>query len=220
METYILQHVAFEGPGKILEILKERGHRIHIIRLYEGDALPDVAEVDFAVLMGGPMSVLDESEYPYFVDEKEFCRKLTYLGRPMLGICLGAQMIANAHGAAIKKNEEKEIGWHPITHLNSGEVQTVFHWHGETFDLPEGATLLASSAACKNQAFKLGNSYGLQYHIETTPESMESIIQNCGAELVETGMFIQDVRDIRSKAARHMHAANRSLEHLIDQILS
>lgn len=220
MESYILQHVDFEGPGKIVDILKARGHKIHIVRLYEGAPLPNVADVDFAVLMGGPMSVLEEDKYPYFVDEKEFCRKLTFLGRPMLGICLGAQMIANAHGATIRKNSEKEIGWYPITHLISGEVQTVFHWHGETFNLPAGATLLASSAACENQAFRLGNSYGLQYHLETTQESMESIIQNCGNELADVGMFIQDVRDMRSKGAKAMHNANRHLEHLIDQILA
>lgn len=219
MNTYIFQHVEFEGPGKITEILKARGHNIHIVRLYAKDKIPNVSDVDFAILMGGPMSVLEEEKYPYFIEEKEFCRQMTFLGRPMLGICLGAQMIASAHGAAIRKNFEKEIGWFPITHLNSGELQMVFHWHGETFDIPEGAALLASSIACKNQAFKLGNSYGLQYHLETTPESMESIIENCGNELTGTGMFIQDIRDIRSKGAKAMLSANRHLEHLIDQIL-
>lgn len=219
MESYILQHVDFEGPGKIYDILKARGHNIHIIRLYNGDKLPDIANVDFAVLLGGPMSVLDEEHYPYFVEEKEFCRKLTYLGRPMLGICLGAQMIANAHGAAIRKAPEKEIGWYPVTRLDSGMTLNVFHWHGETFDIPKGAVHLVSSTACENQAFRLGNSYGLQYHLETTQESMESIIENCGADLAEVGMFIQDVRDIRAKGAKSMHMANKVLEQVIDQIL-
>ena len=102
METYIFQHVEYEGPGAILPYLQAKGHNVHIVRLYAGDPIPHEDDVDFAILMGGPMSVLDETKYPHFVREKELCCDMVQLGKPLLGICLGAQMIASAFGAAIK----------------------------------------------------------------------------------------------------------------------
>ena len=101
METYIFQHVEYEGPGAILPYLQAKGHNVHIVRLYAGDPIPHEDDVDFAIVMGGPMSVLDETKYPHFVREKELCCDMVQLGKPLLGICLGAQMIASAFGAAI-----------------------------------------------------------------------------------------------------------------------
>ncbi|MCQ2109091.1 MAG: type 1 glutamine amidotransferase [Fibrobacter sp.] len=233
METYIFQHVEYEGPGAILPYLEAKGHNVHVVRLYAGDKIPHEDEVDFAILMGGPMSVLEETEYPYFVREKELCRDMVQLGKPILGICLGAQMIANAFGAAIRKNPEKEIGWFPVSFdasveggnkvLDLPKKLQAFHWHGETFDIPEAATSFASSEACKNQAFKLGSAIALQFHVEVTDDSMESMLKN-GAEEIEAGLsagrkFVQSAAEIKKASSANMDKANKALIKILDFVL-
>ncbi len=238
MDVYIFQHVEYEGPGAILPYFEAKGHNVHIVRLYAGDPIPHEDDVDFAIMMGGPMSVLDETKYPYFVREKELCCDMVQLGKPILGICLGAQMIASAFGAAIKKNPEKEIGWFPITlteefsrEMMLPKTVNVFHWHGETFDIPdlEGsaqpATVepFAESEACKHQAFRLGSAVALQFHLEATPESMESMVKNGADEIndsVAAGCkFVQDAKTIASESARLMDIANDALTKILDNML-
>jgi len=222
MDVYIFQHVEFEGPGAILPYLQAKGHKVHIVRLYAGDRIPHEDEVDFAIMMGGPMSVLDEAEHPYFVREKELCRDMVQLGKPILGICLGAQMIASAFGAAIRKNPEKEIGWFPVEWEEGvAESITAFHWHGETFDIPRQAVALAHSEGCKHQAFRLGSALALQFHLEATLESMESMLKN-GAEEIEgaaSSKFVQSVDDIRKFCAEHMGKTNDALVKILDFML-
>lgn len=233
METYIFQHVEYEGPGAILPYLKSKGHNVHIVKLYAGDKIPHENDVDFAILMGGPMSVLEETEYPYIVREKELCCDMVQLGKPLLGICLGAQMIASAFGAAIKKNPEKEIGWFPVyftgntaSKLGLPQSLNVFHWHGETFDIPNLpgiATPFANSEACKNQAFRLGSAIALQFHLEATEESMESMLVN-GSDEIKDGIkagckFVQNVEDIRNLGKSAMASANDLLIKILDNLL-
>lgn len=224
METYIFQHVEYEGPGAILPYLEAKGHKVHLVRLYAGDRIPHEDEIDFAIMMGGPMSVLDEAEHPYFVREKELCRDMVQLGKPILGICLGAQMIASAFGAAIRKSPEKEIGWFPIQwNKGSSEPLNVFHWHGETFDIPRQAVALAHSDGCENQAFRLGSALALQFHMEASPDSMESMLKN-GAEEIEAGTaagckFVQSAEEIRKTCAANMGKANDALAKILDFML-
>ncbi len=222
MDVYIFQHVKFEGPGAILPYLEARNFRIHFVKLYAGDALPSPANVDLAVLMGGPMSALDEDKYPYLAREKQFCREMFALEKPVLGICLGAQLIASAFGAAIRKNPEKEIGWFPVTFEN-GLSMEAFHWHGETFNIPEQAIPLAYSAACRNQGFRLGRLVGLQFHLETTKESMTEILENCSDELESAlsvhGAFVQTKRQILDHGEISIPQANAVLVKLLDAIL-
>lgn len=224
MDVYIFQHVEYEGPGALLPYLEAKGHKVHLVRLYAGDKIPHEDEIDFAILMGGPMSVLDETEHPYFVREKELCRDMVQLGKPLLGICLGAQMIASAFGAAIKKNPEKEIGWYPVIWKdNATEPLMAFHWHGETFDIPKQAVALAHSEACKNQAFRLGSALALQFHLETNLESMESMLKN-GAEEIEAGMaagckFVQSQEQIKTACAKALGPANDALVKILDFML-
>lgn len=219
MKAYVLQHVPFEGPGKIAEILARRGAEVKTVKVYEGDPMPSLDDAGFVALMGGPMSVLDEDEFPAFKAEKGFCRELVRRGTPALGVCLGAQMLAHALGARIVQNPEKEIGWLPIEFTESGKTETVFHWHGQTFDLPSGAIHLAKSVACKNQAFKVGGAYAIQFHIETTPQALDDILKNCGDELVPGHKYIQSEQEIRALASRHMTRANELLEGLMRKIL-
>lgn len=186
-QAWILQHVPFEGPGAIAPWLEARGYSLGIVHCWEGDPFPEPESVDFLVIMGGPMSVNDEAVYPWLVHERHFVAAVIALDRPVLGVCLGAQMIARALGAEVYPNAQQEIGWFPIQGcapvgpevLRLPALSTVLHWHGETFDLPRGAHLLARSEACVHQAFQWGRAVvGLQFHIESTPQSVAQLVEH------------------------------------------
>ena len=205
MNVHILQHVAFEGIGSMEPWLRKRAANITSTRFFESWTLPEVGHLDLVIAMGGPMSVNDEVELPWLVAEKEFVRAAIEQGVPVLGICLGAQLIASALGACVYAGRQREIGWFDIEAVpQAGGVFTfppstpVFHWHGETFDLPAGAVHLARSAACVHQAFQIGtNVIGLQFHLETTPESADAIISHCRDELV-ADTFVQTEDALRA----------------------
>lgn len=204
MRAHYLQHVPFEGLGSIGTWLVSAGYAITGTKLFESADFPDLDQIDLVIAMGGPMSVNDEDEYPWLTAEKEFIRNAIELGKPVLGICLGAQLIANAMGAKVYKNTESEIGWFPVRRVAHASADSfgfpdssqVFHWHGETFDLPAGAILLASSEGCVNQAFQLGAAViGLQFHLETTPESARALVANCRDEL-KSSRYVQTENEI------------------------
>lgn len=225
MQTHILQHVPFEGPGSIAVWLAERRATVTFTRFYESPSLPEPADVDFLIIMGGPMSVHDTQEHPWLTEEKEFIRAIITLGKPVLGICLGAQLIASSLGAEAYKGPQKEIGWFPVTAESTGvdvfrfpATVTVFHWHGETFDLPQGAVRLARSPVCPNQAFQLGKKViGLQFHLETTLASAALMIENCGDELV-AAEYIQDEQSLLEAPAAVYEQANAVMVQLLDYL--
>lgn len=201
MNAHGFQHVAFEGLGSIETWLRDAGARLSTTRFFEETRLPSLDDVDFLVVMGGPMSVHDEAQYPWLAPERRFITAAIERGTPVLGVCLGAQLIAHALGAGVRRNDEREIGWFPIvgTSGNAGELRwaeaghetRVFHWHGETFDLPPGAEPLAQSAACENQAFRIGDRVlGLQFHLEVTPGSLREMATHGRAELTSS-RFVQ-----------------------------
>lgn len=206
MRTHYFQHVPFEGPGNIESWLKLNGCKLTNSRFFESTDLPDPEEIDLLVVMGGPMSVNDEDKFPWLTMEKRFVREIIESGKPVLGICFGAQIIANAMGAKVFPNPVKEIGWFPVHAVTSNNSsvfnfppsETVFHWHGETFDLPPGAIRITKSEGCENQAFQLGKRViGLQFHLETTPESAREIISHCRHELVPS-RYVQTEEEILS----------------------
>jgi GMP synthase-like glutamine amidotransferase len=200
MKIHWLQHVAFEGLGSIETWAKERGDTLRCTRLFAGEILPPQDAFDLLIVMGGPMGVHDLDKYPWLKEEKDFLRQVIAAGKPVLGICLGAQLLADVLGARVFPNKEKEIGWFPVLRAsvdpNGSRLpeqlttilpnsQTVFHWHGDTFTLPEETVQLYSSAACANQAFVYDERViGLQFHLETTPESIAALIENCREELI------------------------------------
>jgi GMP synthase-like glutamine amidotransferase len=204
MKVHILQHVPFEDIGSMASWLAERGTTVSYTRFFDGPALPPLKGLDLVIAMGGPMSVNDESTLPWLRPEKRFIRDAVEQGIPMLGVCLGAQLIASSLGARVYRNPHKEIGWYPIEATPGAadtfrfpDKCTVFHWHGETFDLPSGAVRLARSAACENQAFQIGrHAIGLQFHLETTSKSARAILDNCGDELIP-GPYVQTVSELR-----------------------
>ena len=204
MKVRVLQHVPFEGIGSMASWLESHGADVSYTRFFEDPALPQLNGIDLVIAMGGPMSVNDESALPWLRPEKQFVRDAVERGVPVLGVCLGAQLIAGALGARVYRNPHKEIGWFPIE-ATPGAAHTfhfpgkctVFHWHGETFDLPSGAVRLARSAVCENQAFQIRRHViGLQFHLETTPESARALLDNCRDELVP-GPYIQTESELR-----------------------
>lgn len=224
MRTHYFQHVPFEGLGSIAHWLEAAGHEITNTKFFESAKFPDLKKIDLLVVMGGPMSVNDEDDFPWLVSEKQFIREAINSGKPVLGICLGAQLIASATGVKVYRNSVKEIGWFPICGISSKDgsifsfppAVEVFHWHGETFDLPSGATRLAKSDGCENQAFQIGNSViGLQFHLETTPKAVREIVSHCRDELVPS-RYIQTKEEILSAK----HETYKSINQLMGSILS
>jgi len=225
VRAHILQHVPFESPGSILPALQACGAEVGTTRLYAGEALPDWRASDLLVVMGGPMSVNDEVDYPWLVDEKALVAGAIANGRAVLGVCLGAQVIASALGYRVFKNREPEIGWFPIDPTVEGEAVgldgsgRVFHWHGETFDLPAGATLLASSAGCVNQAFALGpRVLGLQFHLEVTASDVRNMVEHGRHELTPA-RFVQSEAEILDAAPERYEGANAVLDELIRNLM-
>ena len=208
MKIHYLQHVPFEGLGSIESALKEGGHSISVTRLFSDDPLPDISAFDWLIVMGGPMGIKDEDEYSWLRTEKEFIKKTIQTGKVVLGICLGAQLIAEVLGAKVYKNKYREIGWFDIK-LNPDLNQTllkgifpekceVFHWHGDTFEIPDKAIPICSSEATPNQGFIFDNRVvALQFHLETTPDSANALIENCRNEL-DGSKYVQSEYEIIS----------------------
>jgi GMP synthase-like glutamine amidotransferase len=199
MRAHYLQHASFEGLGSIGPWLESAGYEITVTKFYESTSLPNPGQFDLLIIMGGPMSVNDEEHFPWLRSEKQFIRDAIESGKAVLGICLGAQLIASALGESVYPNRRKEIGWFPVEGIPHRQESTfvfppsveVFHWHGETFDLPDGAVHLARSEACENQAFQFDKAViGLQFHLETTPETARAIVTNCREELLPS-VFVQ-----------------------------
>ncbi|WP_373497731.1 type 1 glutamine amidotransferase [Desulfococcus sp.] len=225
MRVRVLQHVPFEGIGSMAAWLSGRGAEVQYTRFFESPELPDPRGIGLVIAMGGPMSVKDEAQHPWLRPEKAFIREVLRRGIAVVGVCLGAQLIASALGAKVYPNAEKEIGWFPVAAVETAadvfrfpREATVFHWHGETFDLPPGAVRLAGSAGCRNQAFQIGkNGIGLQFHLETTPESADRIIRHCRGDIV-SGPYIQTEAAMRGTPASAYHAANRLMGDLLSYV--
>lgn len=202
MRIHWLQHVDFEGLGCIAPWMEKTGHELSCTRFWAGDELPSIGNVDGLVVMGGPMGVYDADEFPWLVAEKEFIKATIERNKPVLGICLGAQLIADVLGSKVWKNDQKEIGFFPIIGNPEDPVsrhwknQTVFHWHGDTFSISNGAIHLASSEATQNQAFRFGDKVlGLQFHLETTEESLQTLYENAQDEICDAP-FIQTLEQM------------------------
>ncbi len=229
MHVHIIQHVEFEGPAHIGRWIDNHGHSRSETHLYRGDELPAAMNLDRLVIMGGPMNIHEHERYPWLAAEKAFIGRVIGAGKTVIGICLGAQLIADVLGARVYAGPEKEIGWFPVTLTGEGRQSglfdglpdrfPVFHWHGDTFDLPAGAVRLAESAACANQAFLHdGRVLGLQFHLESTPESVEKITEQCVDEVVGGHPFIQSVADMRNAAAGTFQTINRAMESILDRL--
>jgi GMP synthase (glutamine-hydrolysing) len=176
MRIDVLEHAANEGPGKIGTWAEERGHTVNHVRMDEGGTLPSLEDSGLIVIMGGGMNIYQHRDYPWLVDEKRFLAKAIARNKPLLGICLGAQLLADLLGGKVVQNRHKEVGWWPVRFLDRSAPfdgfpaeGLMFHWHGDTFDIPNRARRIAESDGCPNQAFIFGERIvGLQFHAEVT----------------------------------------------------
>ncbi|PKL60573.1 MAG: amidotransferase [Methanomicrobiales archaeon HGW-Methanomicrobiales-4] len=203
IRVYSLEHAPYEELVFISQWLDE--HRIphHAVRLFEGDLLPEPTLVDLLLIMGGPMNIYEEEAYPWLVEEKAFIREIIDLGRPVLGICLGGQLIASVLGGRVTRSPVPEYGWHTVQkvpHSFPGifaflpDMITVFQWHQDTFQIPPGAVHLYSAKTCSNQAFLYrSHVIGLQFHPEMDESTIRSFLAHSGYELEEKGLLsLQD----------------------------
>ncbi len=233
MRINYLQHVPFEGLGSIEQWINERQSHLTATRLYRNDPLPGVDGIDWLIVMGGPMGVHDEDKFAWLMREKRMIEAAIRQGKVVIGICLGAQLIADVLGARVYPNRYKEIGWFPIELTEAGQHSplfgflprrlNVFHWHGDTFDLPAGAVHIARSEACQHQAFVYDERVvGLQFHMESTPGGIDDLIRNCSEELVD-GRYIQAPLQLMAAPEafgiinRFMDGLLASIEQTIDQ---
>ncbi|MDX8387864.1 MAG: type 1 glutamine amidotransferase [Ghiorsea sp.] len=226
-KVHYLQHVGFEGLSSIEPYLLGKGHTITSTKQYLGETLPSVDDFDWLIVMGGPMGIYDHEKYPWLVAEKVLIKQAIEAGKTVLGICLGAQMIADVMGAKVYQGKHKETGWFDIqrsseienTVLNGvfSEQFNAFHWHGDTFSIPEGAQALGSSEACKHQGFIFDNRVvALQFHLETTPDSAAALIENCGDEL-DGSRYVQSAKVMVADEKR-FSALNKMMFRLLDKM--
>lgn len=222
MRVHVLQHVPFEGPGSILTWVQSQGATLTTTRFFESPNLPEQHEFDALIALGGPMSVNDEPSLPWLRPEKRFIGETIRAEKPVLGICLGAQLMAASQGTRVYPGPEKEIGWFPIVSCAQrsdcfvfpDEIE-VFHWHGETFDLPANAIHLAKSEAYLHQAFQIGaRAIGLQFHLEITPPGVAEILSHCRRELIPS-RFVQSGASLRGAASSRYQTINALMENIL-----
>lgn len=235
MNVHWFQHVEFEGLGLIESWLRARGHEITATRWWAGEtAGADAAECDWLVVMGGPMNIYQHRDYPWLVAEKAAITAAVARGARVLGVCLGAQLLAAVLGGREMQNAEREIGWWPVRCVRDaedgeslkaelglgvpgGEV-TVLHWHGDTFTLPPGARRLAESEGCAQQAFAVGERVlGLQFHLEMGAGAVAEIVKACTDELEAAvgGRWVQSAEAISEGAFQHAQGASGLLAKLL-----
>ena len=227
MNIHGLQHVPFEGLGSIEDWIQSGPHLLGTTRLYRNEPLPEIESIDLLVIMGGPMNIYEETKYSWLAEEKRFIERAITAHKRVLGICLGAQLVADVLGAKVYANADKEIGWFSVEMTEPAPLSNlftafparldVFHWHGDTFDIPQGAVHVAHSAGCAHQAFVYDERViGLQFHLETTPASARQIITHCADEIVE-GRYIQTPQVMLGDVHR-FDVINQTMWGLLDRL--
>jgi len=214
----VLQHSPPETLGILADVFRERGVAPEYVRLFQSEPVPSRLEgTDGLVILGGPMGVRDRGTYPFLDAEMKLLEEALAARKPILGVCLGSQLLAAALGARVTLGRKKEIGWHHVQlrdavmsdPLWSGmdRTFTAYHWHGDVFDLPQGAVSLAQSEATQHQAFRLGqNAYGFLFHLEVTENIIREMIRTFSEDLLEQNM---DGGWMMEKAQSHLAALHR-----------
>ena len=227
MRIHSLQHVPFEDIGSMASDFQARAYSVTTTHWYRGDSAPDLNSFDALIVMGGPMGIYDEAIYAWLADEKTLIKQAIDAGKIVLGICLGAQLIADVLGGKVTRNAHKEIGWlplsiqpdasdHPIAHILA-KYPEVFHWHGDTFAIPAGALHIARTEGCLNQAYVYKNHvYGFQFHLETTPTSAQALIENCADDIDGSG-YTQSAASMLASPQK-FNRINQAMSEVIDYI--
>jgi len=226
LRVHVLQHVSFEGPARIKDWAERAGHILSVTRFFQDEKAPKVDEFDMLVVMGGPMGANDDHQLTWMRGEKQFIELAIQKKKKVLGVCLGAQMIASVLGAKVYANKHKEIGFYPIELDTANARQTplavlpqkinVFHWHGDTFDLPKGALHLARSPGCENQAFSWNQHVmALQFHLEVSMAEIESLVRYCAKDMTP-GDYVMNAEEMFDLAPSQIPPINAALSRLLD----
>lgn len=207
LNLYFFQHDPLESPGYILDWAHDRGHKCELVNFYDDDMLPDIKKVDGLVIMGGPMNIYDDEEYTWLETERDFVKQCIQSGKKVFGICLGSQMIADALGTLVKRNAHTEIGWFKVR-IDQKKLPKkfagvfpdefiTFHWHSDTFDLPENSAGFASSKATVNQAFvQNDNVAALQFHPEITERGVTLLVEDHAETFENNFPFVQPRHEV------------------------
>jgi len=228
MHIHYFQHVSFEGLGCIADWCRTQGHTLTATKWFEPNAGTEAAATaDWLIIMGGPMGVYEQDKYPWLATEIQIVKKALEQQKKVLGICLGSQVLAAALGANVYAHTQKEIGWYPVDFTFQDQAASlhgvlpqhmeVFHYHGDTFDIPAGATRFAASAACNNQAFIYDNAIGLQFHIELTPDSLLAMVEHGQDDLAAGGAYVQPRNEILANTAQ-LTVNNNALVNLLNYL--
>lgn len=228
MRIHSLQHVPFEDLGSMRPDIQKHGYSLTTTHWYQDDTPPAVDDFDVLIVMGGPMGVYDETQYPWLAKEKILIAAAIQAGKKIIGFCLGAQLIACVLGAKVTRNAHREIGWFPIDVATAASehpiakilanCNEVFHWHGDAFALPANAQLIASSQACVHQAYIIDEQiYAFQFHLETTETSARALIENCSADL-DNSTYVQTAEEILRDKEK-FSAINHAMSLVLARIL-
>lgn len=228
MRVHCFQHVPWDGPAFFPTWASRRGHDWSVTLVPDAPRLPALSSFDALVMLGGPMSLRDHRRYPWLTAEKRYLERVLAADKPFFGICLGAQMLAEVHGAAVKAAPHREIGWFPLELAAAGRETwagdafppnlEAFFWHEEAFETPRQATRLAGTAANRHQGFVLGASFGLQFHLEATPEWAAHLARRDAAQLVPAA-YVQRATDILARPHTVYERSHRVLQRLLDRWL-
>ncbi|WP_111895252.1 type 1 glutamine amidotransferase [Acinetobacter sp. MB5] len=235
-KVHYFQHIAGEGFGSCYEFLKSHQAKITATEFFalpsdtglEIEALPQIEDVDLLIIMGGPMSVNDEANYPWLKIEKRWLRRYLATGKPAIGLCLGGQLIANALGASVSRHTQKELGWTTVYRIDNVPKHcfelpkefNVLQWHSESFDIPKGAIHLAENPVCRNQMYQIGsNVLGFQFHPEITPEVLQKFLDDDDKLAVFDGEQIQSVDRLRKSPLQYFLQGNDLLNRAIEFVL-
>ena len=237
LRVHYFQHIAGEGFGSCYDYLKAHQAKITATEFFalpvdlslELEALPNIDEVDLLIIMGGTMSVNDEANYPWLKLEKRWLRRYLSAGKPAIGLCLGGQLIANALGASVSRNQHQELGWMdvgrvshvPENYFQIPEKINIMQWHSETFEIPRGGVRLAQNNVCQNQMYQIGrNVLGFQFHPEMTPHALQLLIENEEDSAVFNGQYVQPIAElkktIKSKFEQGNQLLNRAIEYVVN----
>lgn len=225
MKVNILKHVEFEGPGYFLDIFEDMDFDIKVHELYNGDK-PWEYDSDLILIMGGPMNIQDEQNYPFLKKEKEYIAKSIQSGKKIIGICLGAQLIADVLGAKVNRGEYKEIGWFTLKKKANEimrflpEYATVFHWHSDSFELPNEASNIFSTDVTQNQAFIYkDNVLALQFHLEMDEPIIRNLLRNCKNEL-DDSKYVMSENEILKGLEKYSYSNKKMLKNMMRNFIS